>query len=105
MLRSLLPLVIILECTLSVVLKKALLLYHICHHCMADPEELHTMTTENEALLRTVPAYEHQVQKKKSAKTKKKKEELSTEFGLNRECSLNELRTHAPCHWLTRSRH
>ncbi|KAK3915253.1 Protein bassoon [Frankliniella fusca] len=65
-----------------------------CHHCMVDPEQLHTMTTESDNLLRTVHMYEEQIEEMTTASTKKKKEELSTEYGLNSKCSLNELETY-----------
>lgn len=73
--------------------KEGFTAHRTCHHCMADPSELHSMTTEKVELLRTIPQYEEQVKKLSDATTKKKREELSTEFGLNRESSLNKLKT------------
>ncbi|KAK3918124.1 putative flavin-dependent thymidylate synthase [Frankliniella fusca] len=64
-----------------------------CHHCMVTLHQLRTMTSEKEELLRNIDDYKEQVKKISSATTKKRKEELKTEYGLNRESCLNELET------------
>ncbi|XP_052130340.1 uncharacterized protein LOC127751223 [Frankliniella occidentalis] len=66
---------------------------HTCHHCMVDQDQLHTMTREKKDLLRTSEQYDKQVAEMSAASSKKKREELSTKFGVNRGCSLNELQT------------
>ncbi|KAE8741005.1 hypothetical protein FOCC_FOCC013474 [Frankliniella occidentalis] len=73
--------------------KEGFTAFRTCHHCMADPDQLHSLTTEKEDLLRTTADHDSQVNEMSAAKTKKKREELSTEFGINRGCSLNELET------------
>ena len=70
--------------------KEDFLAHRPCRQCNANLNEVRTMTEENIEILRTPEEYDIQVHRLEAAEGRER-EELSTEFGINRNSLLNEL--------------
>lgn len=72
-------------------LKEGFTAAHCCRSCMASLDKIRTLTREDISLIKTLEEYNDQIDKLEKAKTSKKRKELSTEFGINRNSALNSL--------------
>lgn len=66
---------------------------HSCRYCLADLDNIHKMTEEDESLIRSKEDHDRQVEMIENA-VGQEREKLMTDFGINRRSVLNELKEH-----------